>query len=772
MAIPTDNTVPLTGEPFIDGLTLGCSWVFPGSRVLTYSFSIYDDPAFQRAWDAAWQDGFAQAFQAWANVANISFRQSGSGTLLSQSPADHALALATDLSYYQIVSAAIPPSPGAIDPSVRPYYPRPEGDIFVDPTWPFFGTFAPGSFGRELLIHEIGHALGLKHPFDDGGAGRPTFEELGIAEYDTQVWTVMSYTHGPNGDTSFGHAATPMPLDILAIQHVYGPNMSYRTGNDVYALSDNGVKWTIWDAGGTDTIDASRLPEGIELTLTGGAFLDYGARGSRTAIAFNVTIENAIGTGFHDHLVGNDANNVLRGGGADDFLAGGLGNDTYDTDGHDTILENPGEGVDTVRGPVVIRLGANLDNLVLTGTAALSGYGNELDNRLTGNTGANVLDGDGGADTMEGLAGNDRYVVDSPADIVREAAGAGRDTIDTYVTFTISANVEVLRLVGTHPVSGFGDTFDNELDGAANPSGNLLVGFAGNDTYELGSGDAVVEQPGEGIDTVRVYADYALPDDLENLVLLGTALVGEGNDVPNAITGTAGPNILDGGRSVDDLNGLAGGDTYRVDSALDRVIEALAAGSDEIESLVSLTLPANVENGTAAAGTSVVALTGNSLVNILTGNNGANVLDGMAGNDQLLGNGGHDTLLGGDGGDQLVGGDGLDILLGGAGRDRFRFDVAPDGGNVDRIMDFVSGADYLEFSATEFAALGAAGDSLDGKFVKGPGAQALDSDDYLFYDTSTGRLYYDADGSDTGAPDLVATLQGAPNVAVSDLLVV
>ena len=142
MAIPTDNTVPLTGEPFIDGLTLGCSWVFPGPPLLTYSFSIYDDPSFRASWTSSWRGGFTQALQSWANIANLSFQQSGSGTLLSQSVADLALVLATDLHYYGIVSGAIPPSPSAVDPSVRSYYPRPEGDVFVDPSYPVFGTFA------------------------------------------------------------------------------------------------------------------------------------------------------------------------------------------------------------------------------------------------------------------------------------------------------------------------------------------------------------------------------------------------------------------------------------------------------------------------------------------------------------------------------------------------------------------------------------------------------------------------------------------------------
>ena len=179
-----------------------------------------------------------------------------------------------------------------------------------------------------ILIHELGHALGLKQPFDDGGNDRPTFTELGIGAYDDGHWTVMSYDNTNPSSLSYGHATTPMPLDILAIQHIYGPNLTYHTGNDIYRLADGQVR-TIWDAGGIDTIDGASLSSSIDLLLEGGTVNYFGYAGA-IGIAFDVTIEKAIGSRYSDTLVGNEADNAIVGGAGNDSITGGDGNDILD----------------------------------------------------------------------------------------------------------------------------------------------------------------------------------------------------------------------------------------------------------------------------------------------------------------------------------------------------------------------------------------------------------------------------------------------------------
>src|SRR5206468_9030569 len=189
---------------------------------------------------------------------------------------------------------------------------------------------------------------------------------------------------------------------------------------------------------------------------------------------------------------------VLDGGAGADTLIGGAGNDTYFVDSTgDVVTELASEGTDTVVSSVDSTLGANLENLTLTGSA-LSGTGNAQDNVITGNANANVLDGGAGADTMAGGAGDDTYFVDSCGDVVTELAGEGTDTVVSSIDYTLGANLENLTLTGTAAnATGnslanviTGNAHDNVLDGGA--GADTLIGGAGDDTYFVDStGDVV-----------------------------------------------------------------------------------------------------------------------------------------------------------------------------------------------------------------------------------------------------------------------------------------
>ena len=158
-----------------------------------------------------------------------------------------------------------------------------------------------------------------------------------------------------------------------------------------------------------------------------------------------------------------------------------------------------------------------------------------------------------------------------------------------------------------------------------------------------------------------------------------------------------------------------------------------------------------------------------------TADNGNNTLSGAAGDDHLWGFGGRDGLNGGAGNDWLAGGTGLDTLTGGAGADSFVFREPPFNSNFERITDFASGSDELRVDDAAFTAIGALGDFAagDDRFHAAAGARAgMDAEDRLIYDTSTGTLYYDADGSGAGGQSFVATLQGAPALVASDITVI
>ena len=449
------------------------------------------------------------------------------------------------------------------------------------------------------------------------------------------------------------------------------------TGDDTYIV-DNAADIVTENAGeGTDTVQASITytldanAENLVLLESGGAI-------------------NGTGNGLDNIITGNSANNTLNGGAGADTLIGGMGDDIYVVDALDTVIENVGEGIDTVQAGFTYTLGANIEKLTLTGAAAINGYGNELDNTLTGNSAANVLAG--------GL-GNDIYVIGS-TDTVVENFDEGVDTVQASFSYTLTANVENLTLTGSSAINGTGNALDNTLTG--NAGVNVLYGLAGNDwldgkagadtmvggsgddTYVVdNTGDVVTELADEGIDTVRSTITYTLGANVENLILTGSAAInGTGNALDNVLTGNTGTNSLFGGAGNDTLNGGTGADTmvggvgddiYYVDNTGDIVTENAGEGNDSVISTIAYTLGANLENLTLS-GSSGIAGTGNSASNIIIGNGGANTLWGRDGDDMLFGGAGADSLNGENGNDFLDGGTGNDTLTGGTGNDTYILD--------------------------------------------------------------------------------------------------
>jgi Ca2+-binding RTX toxin-like protein len=283
-------------------------------------------------------------------------------------------------------------------------------------------------------------------------------------------------------------------------------------------------------------------------------------------------------------------------------------------------------------------------------------------NRVVGTTGNDTLSGTTGADQLEGLAGNDTYVVNNIGDVVVEALNAGTDLVNASVSYTLSANVENLTLSGTTAINGTGNDLANTLTGnsAANVldgglGADTMVGGAGNDTYYVDNiGDVTTEAASAGTDTVVSSITWTLGTNLENLTLSGTSAINAtGNTLANVLTGNAGDNALNGGTGADTMVGGAGNDTYVVDNTGDAVTEVAAGGTDLVQSSVTYTLAANVENLTLT-GTSAINATGNASDNVLTGNSGKNTLTGGVGNDTLNGGAGIDTMVGGVGNDTYV----------------------------------------------------------------------------------------------------------------------
>ncbi len=548
------------------------------------------------------------------------------------------------------------------------------GDVWIGPS-----TDDPnpvkGSFDYLTFVHEIGHALGLKHPFDT----TPDNKLLLDPSLDDVRFTVMSYN-----DSYSYQPTTPMLLDILAIQSLYGANTQWQAGNNVYSWAPTkSVFETIWDGGGSDTIDASNQLSGVSINLNPGQFSTIGKAflapdgslfNSGLAIAYGTNIENAFGSNFNDTLIGNALDNSLVGLEGADTMDGGAGNDTYFVDNvGDVVIErgtSPTE-IDSVMSTIDYTLGANVENLTLLGTDNLNGTGNSLNNRINGNAGNNILDGGIGADFMAGGTGNDTYIVDNVNDIVSETSTliGEIDTVNSSVNYALGANLENLTLTGTRDTYAIGNALNNVLIG--NDGNNTLNGGAGsdtmsggkgNDTYAVDSvGDIIIEAANEGYDTVVSYIDYTLGANIEEGQLIGNAISLAGNELDNVLIGNALANNLFGGAGNDVINGGAGGDrmvgglgddTYIVDNTGDIIVEAANEGRDTVQASVNYTLSANIEEGQLIG--NAASLTGNDLDNMLIGNAQDNTLNGMAGADTMDGGAGNDSYFVDNVGDVVI----------------------------------------------------------------------------------------------------------------------
>lgn len=427
MTSPTSSlntsNIGLSTSPNINALIEGEKW---GGGVgtgiaLTYSFPWTDsatatfsgpqgigdysslneqNASYRFGLNAVQQEAAIKALQSWANVANITFSKV---TDTSSNVGDIRFAW-TSVTRNAWGWTYCPDST----------YPS-GGDVWISTLNDNAATnsWALGSYNYEALIHELGHALGLKHPFD----GAPVLS----SSLDNDLHTVMSYTRAPNSiypsagyiDGEYGWVSyqvspeTPMVLDIAAIQYIYGANTSYHSGNDTYTFDNTKPFFkTIWDAGGIDTISASNYTLSCLIDLTPGNYSSFkippaANTGGQTTtydgtnalgLAYGCIIENAIGGSGNDTLAGNSGNNQLMGGLGNDTIDGGLGNDTIDGGAGFNTLILPGlpsqhklsgntltglEGVDSVH---------NIGQYHFTSSSSINSVVSDLDPSLLVNS--------------------------------------------------------------------------------------------------------------------------------------------------------------------------------------------------------------------------------------------------------------------------------------------------------------------------------------------------------------------------------------------------
>ena len=502
-------------------------------------------------------------------------------------------------------------------------------------------------------------------------------------------------------------------------------------------------------------------------------------------------VENVIGGS------GNDACSnwaEAHGGGGDDtFIGDNAINAYFGDDGSDTVryfnapgtsdlfvdLEDASLNRNAAEGDTL----ESIENITYQGTNRCDLLGDENDNRLevsgsvstaTGRGGddtlvaagfADILDGGEGFDTADYSAAATGIVMTQVGTVLQGDGGAVGDGMVNIEAVKGSAFADVMTVVDTgFTLSGLGgaDTLTggtgaDTLDGGGDA--DTLAAGAGDDLYYVNNaGDVIVEAAGKGtLDQVATNVSYTLAAGVEverfNTTSSGAtyAIDLTGNAFAQTVTGNAGVNVIDGKGGADTMIGAAGNDLYFIDNAGDVVTEGAGQGTlDQVAVNVGYTLGAGVQverlNTTSVNGTTAINLTGNEFDQTIFGNAGVNTINGRGGNDTLTSGGGNDILV---------------------------FDTALNGAtNVDSIADYDASADSIHLDNAVFTALIATG-VLAASAFKDIAVAPKDTSDRIIYNSGTGNLYYDADGSGVAFGNVkFAALVGAPALTAADFLVI
>nr|WP_287665689.1 calcium-binding protein [Accumulibacter sp.] len=569
---------------------------------------------------------------------------------------------------------------------------------------------------------------------DDSIDGRGGFDDVA---YDRSTSAVN--VNLATGTASDGFGGTDTLSHIEGIRgSAYHDVLTGGLAANGTSVSDGLIERFIGNAGndtidggqGYDRVDYTTSPNGVIVTLND--TLDGSASDGFGGTDTLRHIEGVRGSAYNDTLTGSDSATF-------ESFEGREGNDQIDGKGGvdrvDYTSSMAGVIVNLLTGTVSDGFGgtdtlANIENVRGSRDFNDSITGSTANNKLEGLGGNDTLDGGVGADTMIGGDGSDSYYVDNAGDLVGESnadfAIGGNDIVySTLAAYTLTANVERLRLMLAGASNGTGNALDNTLYAGAGD--NVLDGAAGNDTvsYVFASAGVTVSLASAGAQATGGSGTDTLIS-IENLICSGFNDNLTGNIANNVLDGGAGSDFLNGATGADTMLGGDGTDSYAVDHAGDLVSESngsLAIGGNDVvySYLAAYTLPANVERlRLMLVGASNG--TGNALDNTLYAADGNNVLDGAAGNDivsysfatagvtlslatagaQATGGSGSDTLIsienltgsgfndsltgniannvldGGAGSDFLNGATGADTMLGGDGNDSYAVDHAGD----------------------------------------------------------------------------------------------
>jgi Ca2+-binding RTX toxin-like protein len=529
-----------------------------------------------------------------------------------------------------------------------------------------------GSSGNDVLTGGEGR------DFITAGLGN---DVLVLRTADTSVNNSNEILDGGGGNDTlriFGSRMDVTETVLLSIERI--EFVSNFTGQNLYEFTakqfgTSGISLTATISGNAnpDFQDILKIAMGstTSLNLSGLTMLNLSQASDYVSIFGDDDAETITGTSVGDRISGLGGNDIINGGGGIDDMFGGDGTDTYYVNVFNEFVTE--DNADTATGgndlvnftgtSGTFTLTANVERLILSGTSAINGSGNDLGNTIVGNGAANILDGgvDMLGDLLQGGLGNDTYIINSATDNIVELAGGGTaDRAKASVSFTLAIgdNIEFLETTNA-ALTSFINLTGNEIGQTiiGNAGGNVLKGLggkdvldglAGLDTADFSDKTLAVVATLNGAVATNVTVGGVVEDTIKNIENLTG---GKGLDT---LTGDGLANILNGGTDAlaDILRGGLGNDTYIINSATDNIIELAGGGTlDRARCSVSYTLGAgdSIEflETTNSALTTALNLAGNEFAQIIFGNAGANILNG--GIDALA-----DTLIGGFGADTYV----------------------------------------------------------------------------------------------------------------------
>lgn len=655
---------------------------------LTYSISI--------EFTAAQKAGLKMAFDLWADVADITFTEVTNGADIQVLEGDDGRAY----SQSGTIGSEIVNNKISIDTAIS--------------SWRNFDDL--GDYALMTALHEIGHSLGLGHTGNYNGSG--TYNNDAQWTNDTHQMTVMSYFQDTNVGSDhwnstnvWQYSATPMLIDILAIQNIYGANNTTRLGDTTYGFNSNAgrdqfdftideVPIAIWDAGGIDTLDLSGYSTDQIIHLEEGQFSSTGSMTNNIVIAYGTVIENAIGGSRNDRIYGNNAQNTLLGGLGDDIFFDSLGDDTISGgNGSDTLSLN--YSINDFAYNFIDNVTVAITNLIHAYTDTISNIENFI-----------FTDASHSFAELKALFGNlgriGGYASFTGSDRAYFSSDQIQDFNMTSTDFNL-AGPSSNMLHYDHSSSGMTITLLNNSQ-----SGQIsITSFDDNDNITIyasgGSLSSVIRSRG-GDDIITI-----------NNTALNNVHLGDGNDILHGgqsidmIFGENGNDIINGRGGNDKLYGGAGDDILNGDEGNDFLFGD--EGNDTLNGGFGYDTLRGEEgddilnggdgNDRLIGGNDNDTLNGGNHNDLLYGNFGDDTLNGDDGKDRLYGGSGNDVLHGGEGNDQLYAHEGLDILIGGEGRDFLDggadadldiFGFSADENAIDTINNFVLGIDQINIT--------------------------------------------------------------------------